>query len=122
MVCKPIAALLVVVCLAACTTTSIAKTTKQKYFAAKQDYATVLTAAERYVTACREKPTDRCVETSEAIQRTDLKVFMLIKAGDSVVNAEDQSQLAGYLTAIDIALNELRAYAMAQISDPNKSN
>lgn len=105
--------------IAACTSVStpIIKTgtTEQRYFAAKQDYATMLTAVERYVSACRKKPTKACLERSKKAQEVDSKLFVLFKAGDVALRTKEDTHLSGYLSAIVLGISELRAYSVEKI-------
>ncbi len=88
-----------------------AKTTQQRYFALKQDYTTILTAADQYVTACRKAPTDDCKKRTKQIQDADNKVFPLFKAADEALVAKDDTRLEGYLNAASTVLSELEAFS-----------
>lgn len=111
----------VLVALAACTSFTTAKeptTVQQKYFAAKQDYATVLTAASKYSETCRAKPTKTCVKIVKQAQSADDKIVAVIKVADKVVEAlkgdpskTNEDKLAGYLGVITLGISELQAYA-----------
>lgn len=101
----------------ACSGASLIKegTTEQRYFAAKQDYATMLTAVEQYVSACRKAPTKTCLDRSKKAQEVDSKLFILFKAGDVALTAKEDERLAGYLSAINLGVSELRAFAVEKI-------
>lgn len=97
-----------VLLLMGCSTVT-AKTTQQKYFAAKQDYATLLTGINQYASGCRAKPTSSCKKVVERMQKADEKVFLVISAADKAVLAKDTERLSGYLGALEVGLGELKA-------------